>query len=121
MQNTEYVSSAVVYGGRHYGMIYLCRDCKAWVGCHKGTENPLGRLADAELRDWKKKAHAAFDPLWQEKINDGMERKKARNLAYGWLATMLSIPREACHIGMFDVEMCKRVVELSNHEELKND
>jgi hypothetical protein len=35
------------------------------VGCHKGTTKPLGRLADAELREWKKRAHAAFDPVWQ--------------------------------------------------------
>lgn len=31
---TEYVDSSVIYG-RSYGMIYLCRDCRAYVGVHK--------------------------------------------------------------------------------------
>lgn len=33
---TEFVDSSVIYG-RSYGMIYLCRDCRAYVGVHKGT------------------------------------------------------------------------------------
>ncbi|MPN54908.1 hypothetical protein SDC9_202586 [bioreactor metagenome] len=51
-----YTDSSRVYG-KSYGMIYYCPDCHAWVGVHRGTDKPLGRLADAELRDWKKKAH----------------------------------------------------------------
>ena len=34
---TEYVDSSVIYG-RSYGMIYLCWDCMAYVGVHKGTD-----------------------------------------------------------------------------------
>lgn len=41
---TEYVDSSVIYG-RSYGMIYLCRPCRAYVGVHRGTNKPLGRLA----------------------------------------------------------------------------
>ena len=66
-RRAEFVDSKVVYG-RSYGMIYLCR-CHpgyAFVGVHKGTDRPLGRLADMELRELKKQAHAAFDPLWKE-------------------------------------------------------
>lgn len=40
---TEFVDSSVIYG-RSYGMIYLCRDCRAYVGVHKGTDQALGRL-----------------------------------------------------------------------------
>lgn len=29
---------------------YWCKPCDAYVGCHPGTANPLGRLANAELR-----------------------------------------------------------------------
>ena len=53
---TEYVDSSIIYG-RSYGMIYLCRDCRAYVGVHKGTDQALGRLANAELREAKKEAH----------------------------------------------------------------
>lgn len=100
--------SKVVYG-KSYGPIYICRCVPgdiAYVGCHKGTEEPLGRLANLNLRQWKIKAHWAFDPLWKKGLI-------SRGRAYRWLADELGIPKEECHIGMFDVQMCKRVVELS--------
>lgn len=109
-QQTEYVSSSVVYRGRDYGMIYLCRKCDAWVGCHKGTTSPLGRVADAELREAKKAAHAAFDPIWRAKMTNQYSKFRARNEAYAWLAQALGIPREDCHIGMMDVELCLRTI-----------
>lgn len=52
-------------------------------------------------------AHAAFDPLWK------VEGHK-RGQLYGWLAKQLGIPKEKCHIGMFDEDMCGRVVEICN-------
>ena len=108
----QFIDSAVVYG-RSYGMIYYCPPCGAWVGVHRGTNKPLGRLANAELRDWKKKAHAAFDPLWQ-----GGRMK--RDAAYAWLARQMKLPEKLTHIGMFDVSECKRVVTICNHERSKN-
>ena len=117
--SAQLVDSAEVYHGRSYGPIYLCRPCQAWVGVHKGTTTPLGRLANQELRTWKRRAHAAFDPLWQKKLTirrqqRGPTYKKhyARGSGYRWLAEQLGIPRDDCHIGMFDVDVCKRVVEI---------
>lgn len=59
---TEYVDSSIIYG-RSYGMIYLCRECRAYVGVHKGTDQALGRLANAELREAKKETHFYFDQI----------------------------------------------------------
>lgn len=104
-------SSKEVYGGRDFGHIYLCR-CQqdlAYVGCHKGTVKPLGRLANKELREWKKQAHAAFDQLWRP---DSKVKMMNRSQAYSWLAYELGIDKSDCHIGMFDVDRCKRVVEV---------
>ena len=109
----ELVDSKIIYG-RTYGMAWFCKPCDAWVGCHKNskTHAPLGRLANAELRDWKKKAHAVFDPLWQRKMRrDNCSKGQARKAAYGWLAKQLEIAMRDCHIGMFDIEKCKKVVE----------
>lgn len=113
------VDSAEVYHGTSYGLIWLCRKCDAYVGTHKGTEEPLGRLANKELRDWKIKAHAAFDPLWQAKLRKrraerGPEYKQAyaRGSGYKWLAVQMGISAQQCHLGMFDVEQCKRVIEI---------
>lgn len=106
----EFVDSKVVYG-RSYGMMYLCPKCKAYVGVHKGTDIPLGRLADAELRKWKNEAHRAFDPLWQI----GPFRKK-RNAAYEWLAEQMNLPVEETHIGMFDIEKCQLAIQICNNK-----
>ncbi|WP_262287703.1 DUF3268 family zinc-finger domain-containing protein [Pantoea sp. UYEF8] len=83
---------------------WKCPPCAAWVGCHKRSNAvPLGRLANAELRKAKSAAHAAFDPIWKS-------GRKSRRGAYEWLSKRLSIPFKNCHIGMFDVDTCERVV-----------
>lgn len=46
--------------------------------------------------------------IWKEYIPNTSNRNKS----YLWLSNQLNIPHEVCHIGMFDVEDCKRVVEL---------
>lgn len=104
-KQAEFVDSIEIYG-TSYGMAYWCRDCDAYVGCHKGTDKPLGRLANAELRKWKMRAHAAFDLLWKGRF---MRRWQA----YAWLASELDIPSEKCHIGMMDIHMCQKVIDVT--------
>lgn len=87
---------------------WVCDPCDARVGVHKHDPNfkPLGRLADAELRKAKQKAHTNFDSLWR---GGYLSRKNA----YKKLAEGLGIHRDQCHIGMFDVELCYATVEWS--------
>ncbi len=116
------VDSKIVYGGRSYGMIWLCSnypDCDAYVGVHRGTKKPLGRMANAKLRKAKMAAHAAFDRHWK---SWDLTRRMGRNEAYRVLAEALGICVKNCHIGMFDVDECNRVVEVCEFGlELKND
>jgi hypothetical protein len=101
-------NSDIIYG-KSYGNVWMCSNwpkCDAYVGCHNGTKKPLGRLANKELRYWKKKAHYAFDSIWKSGRMD-------RSTAYSWLANKLNIPGNKCHIGMFDIDRCKSVCELS--------
>ena len=100
------VDSAIVYEGRSYGPIWYCKECQAWVGCHRGTNKPLGRLANAELRRMKRLAHASFDKLWRGKS------AFTRRAAYEWLAEEMGLPVEQTHIGMFDVEQEARFQNL---------
>ncbi len=113
-KQAKYCSSKEVYNGRDYGMIYLCADCNAYVGVHKGTSKPLGMLANEELRRMKQKAHAAFDPKWKE--NNKISKSKARNNAYEWLALLLDIPKKECHIGMFDIDLCQRTIDICSND-----
>lgn len=92
---------------------YLCADCNAYVGCHPKTKKPLGRLADSMLRGWKRNVHSLFDPLWES-------RKMSRKAAYAYLAEHLGIHRNECHIGMFDLETCKRAVNILDNRGQKD-
>lgn len=105
----ELVDSKEIYG-RSYGYAYLCRPCDAYVGCHKGTTEPLGRLADARLRDLKKRAHFLFDRLWKE------SKRTTRSKAYQSLADHLNIPAKYCHIGMFNPEQCFRTMDFATRD-----
>lgn len=109
---TNFTDSKKIYQGVSYGMVYVCWPCNAYVGVHIGTKRALGRLANSELRIWKKEAHAWFDPLWKKKVSKGVSKYEARNAAYTWLSENLGIIKEFTHIGMFDVSQCKQVVEL---------
>ena len=92
---------------------YMCKPCDAYVGTHKGTIIPLGRLANKELRAWKRKAHDAFDPIWKSK-------DMGRRQAYYWLADKLDIPKNDCHIGDFDTDTCRKVVDICSKRFLPN-
>jgi hypothetical protein len=90
----------------HSLKIWECKSCEASVGTHKQSIGiPLGRLANKELKKAKMSAHAAFDPLWK---NGSMKRSDA----YYWLSQKLGIHVKDCHIGMFDVDQCNKVVEV---------
>lgn len=105
-------------------LFWRCAPCGAYVGCHpRAGKNgkggigdgrvPLGRLANAELRRAKQRAHAAFDPMWRS----GQVRRKA---AYAWLAGELGLCAENCHIGMMDVDACRAVVAVVENQRRKS-
>lgn len=104
---SQLVDAVVVYRRAGFGSVWVCQGypaCDAYVGAHRNGL-PKGSLANKELREWRKRAHAAFDPLWQS-------GKMSRTKAYGWLSCSLGIPKHETHIAMFDVERCRAVVEL---------
>ena len=108
-KEAEWVQNSEVYG-RLYGdknhMIWLCRDCDAYVGCHKNTKKPLGSLANKELREWRRKAKEVFI----QKLMDGNwnnKHKKAK--AYRWLGATFNLPTSVRHFGLFSKEMCIKI------------
>lgn len=100
----EWVENKEIYG-RNYGksyMCWLCKKCDVYVGCHNNTKNPLGTMANAELREWRKKCHAKIDPLWKS-------GKMTRKEVYQMLKEKLG--REI-HIAQSDIETCKMINNL---------
>lgn len=104
---TKLVKDSQIYGRSYGTLCYICEPCGAWVGCHKGTKKALGRVANEELRELKHQAHEAFDPIWK----DGY---LPRTVAYSVLSSAFGLPTEQTHIGMFDEDMCRKVIRLSN-------
>ena len=85
-------------------IFYRCISCDAHVGCHPGTDKPLGSLADSNLRSLRSKLHSIFDPLWKEGIWG------TRRQAYLKLSYLLGIELNECHIGKFNVDQCKKAM-----------
>ena len=109
----ELVGGSAVYPHRKdlaSKCFWMCKPCDAYVGCHPGTDKPLGRLANSELRRWKMLAHSKFDPLWRS-------GSMSRSEAYSQLSKALGIPRSAAHIGMCDVEQWTGVVDVMRVEQ----
>lgn len=98
----KWVENKEIYG-RNYGksyMCWLCKPCDAYVGCHQNSKKPLGTMANRETREWRKKAHAIFDPLWKS-------GKMGRREAYEFISKKLG--REV-HIAWSNVEQCKEII-----------
>jgi hypothetical protein len=100
------IDSKEIYG-KSYGMLWICRPCDAYVGCHRGTKDALGTLANFALRRARNAAHAAFDPLWKKGHHD-------RGGAYALLADYMGIHSTQAHIALFDERQCEKVVEFAN-------
>ena len=108
INQAKWVENKEIYG-RNYGrsyMVWLCNPCDAYVGCHNNTRKPLGVMANKETREWRKKAHAAFDPIWKNKI---LKRPRA----YGFLERRLGYE---VHIAESDVETCKKIIDVCQND-----
>lgn len=113
--NIVYTNNDVVYG-KTYGewpKCYYCNDCRSMVGCHPGTNLPLGRMADRATRSLRRRAHDEFDRIWK----DGL---LPRTKAYQWLARELQIHESECHLSQLSKDQLKDVMTLSSNFYVNN-
>jgi len=94
--DVDLVTSKTKYGTRWTCFVEGCT-VRWWGG---KTSTP----ADQETCDARIAAHAAFDPLWKSKV-------MKRGTAYKRLSIFLDLHQNDTHIGMFDEQQCKRVLE----------
>ena len=74
---------------------YSCGDCG--IMCWDGSTSTM---ATQVVFDMRKKCHAVFDKWWK---SQGYSRSKG----YRKLSKLLKIPKNKCHIGMFQEEECE--------------
>jgi hypothetical protein len=100
----------------------VCTPCQAWIGIFtRSARNvPLGRVANAELREWKAKLHSALEPMAEAKVRrDGGKIFAARAKGYTWLAGLLGIEESKCSIHLLDIDQCKAAVAIIARFELE--
>lgn len=103
---TEIVTGDYIYPTRpdlFHLNFYRCPQCYAYVGSHKNSKKPLGKVADAKLRTLRLKAHLAFDVLHKTKV-------MTRSSSYQWLANKMGINKKDCHIAQFSTNQCQQVI-----------
>lgn len=98
--------------GRNYGksyMMWLCKPCDAYVGCHNNTKEPLGRLANEDLRKMRRKVHIKIDPFWK----DG---KYHRGQVYKTISDILGFQ---FHAGDSTKKICVKVLSIDLEKVLR--
>ena len=89
--------------GRHY---YRCirkkEGCKGAHGAHPDG-SPLGIPANQETKQWRIKAHDAFDNFWR---SHGMQRQEG----YRWMQKAMNMTVDEAHIGKFTITLCQRLI-----------
>ncbi|AWK42646.1 hypothetical protein GPY51_10850 [Photorhabdus laumondii subsp. laumondii] len=103
-----------VFGKIHskWPWLYICTECKAYVGLHPYTDIPLGTLADYPTRIARMSGKREFEEM-REKWN--LERTDA----YQLLARKLGINFRKCHFGWFDIDTCYRAKEICENMIIK--
>lgn len=110
---TKLVDAKVIYGVDGYGWAYACEQCFAYCGCHQGTIQSLGSVANESLRRLRNKTHAIYDPMWKHMIKTtNYSKLEARTACYLWLATLMGIEPKYCHVGMFTEKQCLVAIHL---------
>ena len=107
------VTGAKIYKGLpelYEKYFWQCEPCNAYVGCHPGTDKPLGELAKFSTRQARINAHFHFDPIWRAMMKKGMSKSRARKQAYGWLSAQLGGRQP--NISSMDETTCKQVIDI---------
>jgi hypothetical protein len=97
-----YRSSEPIYG-KDNGPAWVCAgwpDCNALVLCHPGGTQPLGTLANEDLRRARRRTHVLLDKLFDPGPMN-------RSQVYSELAAFMNLDVQDTHIGMFDLGQCE--------------
>jgi hypothetical protein len=97
----------------NHGPVWICPPCQAWIGIHsRSTRNvPLGRLADAALRDAKGRLHDALEPLAAAKARrDHVTVFEARARALRWVSTELGFDTPPSSIHFLTLAQCEQAL-----------
>jgi hypothetical protein len=91
--------------GKNYGksyMVYYCKPCDAYVGCHNNTKEPLGTMANRETREARMRVHHLIDRFW-----------KTGGYSRGFIYKVISYHTgKQFHTGDCDIAECEKILAL---------
>lgn len=104
--------SSFIYGeaAKTDGYVYACDrypECDSYVGAHIKSKQPMGTLANGDLRNKRIKAHKAFDRMWKSGF-------MTKYYAYKWMEIKFGLDSNQAHIAMFSEAMCDRLIDACN-------
>lgn len=103
--------ASVVYGEsalKGDGYLYVCSRwpaCDAYVSAHLKSGQPMGTLANGDLRHLRILAHRALEGFQRRNRMEKWE-------SYLWLQDRLGLTEEQTHIAMFSEYLCGQVIEV---------
>ena len=105
-------SASYVYGetAKTNDLLYVCDrypKCNAYVGAHRKSKQPMGTLANGDLRNKRIQAHRAFDWIWKSGLMTKWQ-------AYKWMQSKLGLSDKQAHIAKFSEYMCDRLIVICN-------
>ncbi|UIF84586.1 zinc-finger-containing protein [Cupriavidus sp. UYPR2.512] len=96
-----------------HGPVWICVPCQAWIGVRARSKHntPLGRLANAALRERKSQLHDALEPLVAAKMRrDGVNAFEARGKAMKWLIASLGMDVATPSIHALSLDQCDEAI-----------
>lgn len=104
--------STAVYGERakEGSYLYICDrypKCDAYVGTHQKTKQPMGTLANGDLRHKRIEAHKVFDKMWKSGLMTKWQ-------AYRWMQSKFALNDNQAHIAKFSEYMCDQLISACN-------
>lgn len=101
----EYCKQPAEISATARGPIWLCVPCDAWIPIHANSKTamPMGRLANAELREAKRLFNQAMRPIID---------MTGRRRAYEWLAKAMGLSAHDCDHHRFDLAQATQATQL---------
>lgn len=97
-------TSKFTYSDGRFKKFWCCHNCSITHSAHPDGR-PVGVPANKETREWRQKAHKAFNKTWQQW---GYSQGKA----YILMQRLMGMTQQEAHIGNFDKRQCQILIQL---------
>ena len=99
-------ASPFVCNHMHYYVCSNFNNCQSYIGAYENTYDPMGAVANPELRMLRIQTHLVFDEIWKNNI-------LPKDEAYSLLGDKLNLLRSQTHISQFNKTNCEKTISIA--------